>query len=444
LAATDVISDPGAVALKRAKARLARGASNAFMINAFGTGLAFLSQIVLARVLGADGYGIYAYVVAWVMVLAVPATLGFQTGLLRFASAYRAREEWPLLGGILRYATRRVSLAGLMIGLVTAGVLVALHNRLAPELVRTFLVGCAIVPLQALLQLLGSVARAFGGVASALVPQNLLSRAVVLVVVGMWALFVSWPIEPHTAMIVMLLGTALALATVIWGVSRLRPASLATASIAYEAQEWRRAALALLFIGTVRVLLGRSDLLMLGMLADTTSVGIYAVASRIAELVAFALTAINVIFAPHIAALHARGDRTGLQAMVTTTARWAALSAVLIGLPLFVLAGTVLSLFGDAFTSGEVVLRILLVGQIFNAAAGSVGQVLVMTGHERQAAAVVAIAAVAQIGLNAVMIPLFGPEGAAVTRMLTVIGWNLAMVILVWRMLKIVPSILAR
>ena len=147
---------------------------------------------------------------------------------------------------------------------------------------------------------------------------------------------------------------------------------------------------------------------------------------------------------PSIAALHARGDHAALQAMVTTTAWWAALSALLIGLPLFVLAGTVLSLFGDAFTSGTVVLRILLVGQIVNVAAGSVGPMLTMTGHERQAAIVLGVAAAAQIGMNTVMIPLFGMEGAAVTTTLTVIGWNLAMGILVWRNLKIVPSVLAR
>jgi hypothetical protein len=39
---------------------------------------------------------------------------------------------------------------------------------------------------------------------------------------------------------------------------------------------------------------------------------------------------------------------------------------------------------------------------------------------------------------------LFGMEGAAVTTALTVIGWNLAMGILVWRNLMIVPSVLGR
>ena len=38
---------------------------------------------------------------------------------------------------------------------------------------------------------------------SALAPQNLLGRGVVLVVVAAWALLFSRPVEPHDAMIVM-------------------------------------------------------------------------------------------------------------------------------------------------------------------------------------------------------------------------------------------------
>jgi O-antigen/teichoic acid export membrane protein len=206
----------------------------------------------------------------------------------------------------------------------------------------------------------------------------------------------------------------------------------------------RRAVWVLLVLAAMRALLSRTDVLLLGMLVHTTSVGIYAVAARVADLVAFALTAINTMFAPHIAALHAQGDRSGLQAMVTKTAWWATLSAVVIALPLFALAGFVLSLFGDVFTSGSVALRILLLGQLVNATAGSVGAMLTMTGHERQAAVVMAIAALAQIGLSAVLIPRYGATGAALANTAATVGWNLAMAALVWKKLKIVPSVLAR
>ncbi len=197
-------------------------------------------------------------------------------------------------------------------------------------------------------------------------------------------------------------------------------------------------------MAVLRALLSRADLLILGLLADPAAVGVYAVACRIADLVVFALAAINILFAPDIAALHARGDRSGLQAMVTATAWWSTLSALVVALPLFALAGLVLSLFGDAFTSGSVALRILLLGQLVNAATGSVGAMLTMTGHERQAAVVAGSAAIGQIGLSLLLIPRFGADGAAVANALSLSLSNLAMAALVWKTLKIVPSVLAR
>ncbi len=432
---------PKSEAPKSLKARLARGAIGAFAINIGATGLAFLAQVVLARVLGVDGYGVYAYVTAWVTVLALLGTLGSQTGLLRFASAYRARQEWHLLRGVIRYAELRVVAASLALSIAAAGIVVALGDRLAPELARTFLVGCAMVPVLALLQVRSSIVRTFGGVVSALVPQTLVRYAVVLGGVGLGGVVFSFAIQPHTAMGVMLLGTVLGLGMVSFAVRRARPAAMTTTPAVYDAPEWRRAAFALLVMAGTRVVLDRAGVLILGWLADTTAVGIYAIASRTAALVSFALTAINIIFAPNIAALHARGDRAALQAMVTTTAWWSMLSGLIIGLPLFALAEIVLSMFGGAFTSGAGALRILVLGQVVTAGAGSVYNLLTMTGHERQAAAILGVAAVGQVGLTVALIPLFGLEGAAVATTLTRAGWHVAMAVLVSRRLKIVPSL---
>jgi O-antigen/teichoic acid export membrane protein len=431
-------------ALTTAKARLARGAARAFIVTSAGTGLAFLSQLVLARVLGASGYGIYAYVMAWVIVLALGATLGFHTAMLRFVSAYRECGEWPLLRGVLRYSALRVGVAGLAIGGVAAGFVIALGDHLAPELARTFLVGCAIVPLLGLLQVEAAVVRGLGGVISALAPQTLVRQALLLPIVTIWGLVLAWPLPPHGAMAAMLLATAVGLGAVCWARHRLRPAELTSATVAYRAREWRRTAAAFLLMAAVGALLARSDLLILGALTDPAAVGVYAVAARIADLVAFALAAINTMFTPQVAAMHARGDRRRLQSLVTTTAWWSALSALTTALPLFVLAGFILSFFGDAFTSGTVALRILLFGQFVNAAAGSVGAMLTMTGHERQAASVMAVAAITQIGLSVVLIPRFGIEGAAIASATSLIGWNVAMAVLVWKKLKILPSVLAR
>ena len=119
--------------------------------------------------------------------------------------------------------------------------------------------------------------------------------------------------------------------------------------------------------------MGQIDVLMLGWLRDTTEAGIYVIVARIAGLVTLPLTAVNMAFAPTIAALHARGERDRLQSTVTMTSWWITLGALAIALPLFAAAGFWLSWFGAAFVAGAAGLQIMLCAQLVHGLTGSIG-----------------------------------------------------------------------
>ena len=68
----------------------------AFGIFLIGAGLAYCSQLLIARLVGAHTFGIYAYVFAWMVVLAYVSSLGFDVALLRFVPAYRAERAYGL------------------------------------------------------------------------------------------------------------------------------------------------------------------------------------------------------------------------------------------------------------------------------------------------------------------------------------------------------------
>jgi len=54
-----------------------------FVLRAISIGLGFLSTVLLARLLGAEGYGIYSYVFAWVMLLSILAQAGLPDLVVR-------------------------------------------------------------------------------------------------------------------------------------------------------------------------------------------------------------------------------------------------------------------------------------------------------------------------------------------------------------------------
>jgi O-antigen/teichoic acid export membrane protein len=159
----------------------------------------------------------------------------------------------------------------------------------------------------------GSLLRAFGKVLAALAPNLLIRHLFVLIGIGTLGIVHAGDVRAPMAMAVVLGGTILSLAIASWSLRGARPGALAGAPIAEERALWLSATRFMLLMATTQLLLERTDVLLLGWFAGTTAVGIYSIGYRIAALVTFVLTAVNIIFAPAIAALYAQGDRSGLQ-----------------------------------------------------------------------------------------------------------------------------------
>jgi O-antigen/teichoic acid export membrane protein len=150
----------------------------------------------------------------------------------------------------------------------------------------------------------------------------------------------------------------------------------------------------------------------------------------------------NAIAAPLIAELWSTGRRAELQRLATFAARCVFAATALLVLLLAALGRPTLALFGDGFPAGYGPLLVLAAGQATSALVGSVGLLLSMTGHQKEAARIMLAAALANVVLNALLIPRFGLLGAAVATAATTAAWNLAMLVRVVRTLGIDPTVL--
>ena len=159
---------------------LRRASIAALAVYFVGAGLTCMAQLVIARIIGPESYGVYAYVLAWVTMLAYLSTLGFHVSLLRFVPAYQVKEEWALVRGVIQYSQRGA--AGTAITVVLVGVcsIVALNGSLRPELALTFLIGIAAVPFLTLHFIVASVVRAFGAITAALAPERIVRDGLLL------------------------------------------------------------------------------------------------------------------------------------------------------------------------------------------------------------------------------------------------------------------------
>ncbi len=402
-------------------------------------GLGFVVVLLLARWLGAAEYGRYA--VAWSVLSLVPVfgALGLPQLLMRDGAVYEQDGMWGLRRGLLLSGLVYLALWGLL----AAGVGIALIwgvLDLGMEDRWLYLLAVILAVPAMLLRVLGGWLLGRRRVVAGQLGEAVLRRGLVILFIG-FAILTALRADATNAL--MLQGAALVLAAMAVAVLVIRDErSLPGAPPLLHLRRWGAGGASFLAIGALTVAMQHTDVLMLGSLVATEDAGIYHLAARMAELAALALAAVNVVLAPLFARLAAAGEIARLHRIAVTSARLLTLLglAALAGFAVF--GGWLLGLFGVGFSDGRTALLILAAAQVANLACGSVALLLSMAGHAGATARGMAAGAGANVALNALLIPLYGIEGAALATGASLILWNLILLAAVGRKLNIDPSIL--
>ncbi|NES18185.1 MAG: oligosaccharide flippase family protein, partial [Symploca sp. SIO3E6] len=159
---------------------LAKDAAVALIIKALGLVLIYLMQIFLARWMGRTEYGIYEYVVAWSLFLAILAGLGLPRTGLRLISEYRVKQDWASLRGILRGSWLLTMVVSTMLCLGATGFILLLNHYHSFVYATPMLIAMGLIPLQALVQLQLETTRAMNDIALAYAPSLILWPVLVL------------------------------------------------------------------------------------------------------------------------------------------------------------------------------------------------------------------------------------------------------------------------
>jgi len=414
----------------------------ALMVYIGGAGLTSLAQLLIARMVGSTSYGIYSYVLASTSVLAYLATLGFNVSLLRFVSAYRANGRLDLAHGVIRFAVQRSLLAATLFGMAGAAWVYSFSGPSHKELEISQLLGMAAVPLVTASALGAALIRAFGGGVSALLPERIVRDGLLLTLLGTAVLSGSWTLNAPLVMQAVLVSSGITATLVLIMATRFQPPGLRQAHPANASREWWSAVPPIMLMAGLDVFINRAGVMVLGWTGHIRDAGIFALGLNVALLVGLSLVAVASMFSPTAAALHARGDRKGLQQLFSRAAVLSSGGAIAIAIPLLVIVKPLLSWFGEDFGTGASIARVLMLGYVFVALCGPQLYLLTMTGNEWVAAVtMIAGAAAGIIGCMA-GIELYGPLGAAVGLALALAVWNVAMAIFIRKRLKIMPGLI--
>ncbi len=419
---------------------LVKGTAGTSLLKLSAIGLSFMISLMLARILGASGYGAYAYAMTWLTLLSVVSVLGMETLLIRHIAVYQTQSAWGLMRGILRWTNIFVLAASL--GIVILVNILLLFTGSDSPMLKTLRVALFALPFLSMTHLRQAAMQGLRKVVLGQMPEAIVQPLLFIALTGCAYLVFRGNVS---ATQVVWMNVAAIFFTFFIGariLQRSLPKTVADAVPVYKQRTWLNIAIPLLLMSGLSAIHAQASIILLGILGSEKLVGIYFVSYRLATMVTFILIAANTALAPIIARLYAEGDLERLQHVITKSVR----ILLLVSLPLalaFILEGHwFLLLFGPEFTQGRVALAILCLGQIVNIASGSVGFLLIMTGHERQAALGLAISVLANIVLNVTLIPVWGLKGAACATAISMLIWNVLLVVMVHKRLGIHPTVL--
>ena len=177
------------------------------------------------------------------------------------------------------------------------------------------------------------------------------------------------------------------------------------------------------FVGTQLISFAgnQADLWIVGATVPAAQLSLFAAASRLITVISTPLIALQFTLTPTIASLYGAGQIARLQSLTRKAATVATIPALVSLAVIGVAPRPLMSvIFGAAFAGGASALLWLTIGQTVNSLTGVCGQVLTMTGHQRDALWIGVIAFAVKLAVGIPVARTVGITGyAAVTSTIT-------------------------
>ncbi len=425
---------------------LARGGVLSLLGVICGTLFQFLAFLIVTRGLSTVAAGVFFVSVALFMIVTNCSVLGADVALVRQVAASRAvgRERdvrSTLIAGLVPVAVCSVVAAACVFAAAHPIADAFFDARQRGEAVKCIQVLSVFIPAASVTTVALAGVRGFGSMTQYVAIQNVgvpILRlagvgAALAVGAGLVGISVGWGIP-----------LAVGCAAAIAALARLNRTLHASGSEpgrplrAVAAEVWAFAApraLAAVF----GVLITWLDVLLVGFLSSTRDAAIYAAVSRLLLLGAYTLQAIGLAVASQFSELIATGELGRVERLYRVSTWW----MMAVSWPLYTLylafAPVLMSVFGPAYVDGQWALVILALAGLFNLGTGNVTLLLLMTGHSVLNLANSAVVLAVNVGLDLLLIPAYGINGAALGWALSIVAVNVAGLLELRRLIRLRP-----
>ncbi len=390
-----------------------------------GAGIGFLTQVLLARVLGAHDLGLFYSVTSLATVAGFIMSLGYSQIAFRFAARYRDANREALF----RTFVSRATLDALAAAVCTALAISAL-SLLWPDLdTKTRLCyalgGGMVISTTALTlytNFAGSV-RMFGW---SFVPEGIVRPLLFLVSITFLWLGFDYLSAVEVALTFTILNAFFATMIIVVMLRVLPRLAWPSRSSRHVATRWRREALTLVLLSLYTNSFADIGILFATPFLSSADTALFGICLKLSLLIGYAIQVAQQLAVPDLADARQAGDVAAMRRAVRRSLPFPVLitAAALLGCAL--LGDRVLAIFGPHFAHGRDILIALVACQLVRAMAGPSPHLITLSGAQKVNATLCVGALVLLFAADAALATAYGPLGAAAAVFISYTAWIVA------------------
>lgn len=430
----DVNEDPSPGQPRGNQALVIRSAAITLVGSALGGALSILNEVLAARLLGVEHYGLYATAMTVARVGEAISVFGMQVAIFHYLPVYRKQEANGLVAGTV-YAS---ALLPLLLGLSYLAIIIAIapwlgHRVFNSEDVVLFIRLLAVaVPFMAGSEVLGSITRGFGWAKYYVLIRNLTPPVVFLASLAVMA-------TAHAPAIWIAAGVlgAYALACVVGGsmIVRIAGHELWPVRPAFAFRTLYGYAAGVMVNNALYLVFAVAGLFTIGFFHGSASLGIYRACLQIVLPFEMIVLAFHAAMGPIYPVLARENRVAELEDAYGMSLRWMTVLHVPMGVALAWNRQELLAIMGPQFTDGATALAILAVGFSLCMCYGTGAYLLMLSGRRAIETKNAAVGALLNVVLAVALVPAFGLAGAAIS---TVAGFALVNTLRIWEIRRLV------
>lgn len=406
--------------------KVARGFGMAATLRTFGRASTYVVQVILARSLGPEGFGIFA--IGWTVLrlFAIVGHLGLDFGVIHFGSLHWEKDARKLRG-IFLLSAGGAFLSGAFFGAVLYGLSPWLAERFfqKPEL-EYILRGFALAfPLATTLRVFAATSSISGNMFCGGFAEDAAQPLLQIIVFLIMRVFNP---EIAAAIYSTVLSYVVALGLGFACVTKTIPNLFTALDIGFENPELlfkhSLTTISAVAVGTFNLW---GDRLIVGYYSNSADTGIYQSISLLTMLTAALISGLKATIAPAASKLFHQEKRDELKALIAQVNRLIAyLFAPMLLVVALVPADILEIVFGVEYKTGAAALLTLTLGQAFYLANGVVDQFFIAAGKQQKWFQISFLIFILTLALDALLVPRMGLMGAALTSLLLTVLMSVA------------------